>query len=189
MMSFMNTMCALGCFVTGGKKGDINPRSRARNSRLRESQGWPLDHSLFFFLSLSLSLQQSPIILWNFTISNLCPAFSANYISTPQREMFKLTKIIPFKLLTTHWSKRYTCTCTNILSPMENLGVYLQLWIQERWPHSEDAYKTEFLSMNSFSPLPQTSKWIDGGKMLGGKVFTRNHGSPCLQRNFVHLPV
>lgn len=112
MMSFMNTMCALGCFVTGGKKGDINPRSRARNSRLRESQGWPLDHSLFFFLSLSLSLQQSPIILWNFTISNLCPAFSANYISTPQREMFKLTKIIPFKLLTTHWSKRYTCVQT-----------------------------------------------------------------------------
>ena len=39
---------------------------------------------------------------------------------------------------------------------MEHL--YLQLWIQERWAHSEnlrgDPYKTEFLSMNSFSPLP-----------------------------------
>lgn len=34
---------------------------------------------------------------------------------------------------------------------MENLVFYLQVWIQERWPHSEDftrdAYKTEFLSI------------------------------------------
>ena len=37
--------------------------------------------------------------------------------------------------------------------------------------------------------LGQTSKWTDGGKMVGGEVFTGNHGSPWLQRNFVHLPV
>lgn len=46
------------------KKGDINPPSRVRNSRLGESQGWPLDHSLFFslspFISLSPAISNNP---------------------------------------------------------------------------------------------------------------------------------
>ena len=94
------------------KKGDINPPRRARNSRLGESQGWPLDHSLFFSLSLSLSLslQQSPIILGNFTISNLCPAFSANDTST-SREMFKITDNPqqPFLTIDYSFNNRFTC--------------------------------------------------------------------------------
>lgn len=53
MVSYI--MCALGW-----GEDDINPLSRARNSRLGESQGWLVDHSHFFFdscpLSLSLSL-------------------------------------------------------------------------------------------------------------------------------------
>lgn len=146
-------MCALGCLVTWWKRGDINPPTRARNSRLGESRGWLLDHSLFFSLSptlyslsfsLSLSFQKSPIILGKFTISNLCPVFSSNDISTSQR-CLKVTKIIPNSHLNYWLSFNYQIhlqTCPRFNKNI--LSVYLQVGIQERWLRSEELRRDSY---------------------------------------------
>lgn len=103
MVSYIFNVWSCGCLVIWVRKGDINPSGRARNSRLGESQGRPLDHSLSFFslslslpfslsFSLSFSLQQSPIILGIFyDIQSLPRNFRKRYIHLT--EMFN-SKII-----------------------------------------------------------------------------------------------
>lgn len=95
---FNQTMCDLA-LVRKAKVG-IDPGNRACNSRLGESQGWPLNHSPPPTTSLSPA-----IILGNFTIFTLCPTIPTIYTSAPT-EMLEFTSVIPFKHLTTKSSDK-----------------------------------------------------------------------------------
>lgn len=167
----------LFCYLM--KNGDLNPQSRARNSRLGEFQGWPLNHSHFLFISRSLPLSLSSNNPGKFyDIQSLARNFHT-YISNTQK--FLNSNITSIKVSAIHLISRYTCvqSCFGL----QNILVSTSKYKSRSTSHALRTLERMLKSLNCWTctlTLPQTSKWIDGGKMLGGNM--------CLPETTVPLP-